>query len=158
MLVAFTELGAAQVCPERGGPLPLPVSLSILLLPAYPFMPTLLAAKLRRILLRLQSQNRTYYSSLDRHYLVRTLSATITDLFHRYPDKLSSPQQQLLQQLILLEQEVRSWPPTAHEELTTWQALHHALQMHVQAAFSSESDEFNLLTPSLTAHSKDFPL
>lgn len=121
-------------------------------------MPTLLAAKLRRILLRLQSQNRTYYSSLDRHYLLYTLSVTITDLFHRYPNKLSSAQQHLLQQLILLEQEVRTWPPAVYEDLTTWQALHHALQTHVQAAFCSEGTEFSALKSSLAAHYQDFSL
>ncbi|MDF7810943.1 hypothetical protein [Hymenobacter sp. YC55] len=121
-------------------------------------MPTLLAAKLRRILLRLQSQNNIYYSSLDRHYLVRTLSATITDLFHRYPDKLSSPQHLLLHQLILLEQAVRTWPPAACEDLATWQALHHALQTYLQEAFCSESTGISSITHSLTTNARDFSL
>ena len=121
-------------------------------------MPTLLAAKLRRVLLRLQSQNNTYYSSLDRHYLLCTLSATITDLFHQYPVKLSSPQHQLLQQLILLEQAVGAWPHVAHEDLPTWQALHHALQTYLQDALSSEGTELSLLVPVLTIHPLDLSL
>lgn len=119
-------------------------------------MPITLSAKLRRILLRLQGQNCTYYSGLDRYYLLSTVSATITDLFHRYPDKLTTPQQQLLQQLILLEQTVGALTPAAYEDLTTWQALHHSFQTHVQAAFSSEGPDSHSLVPSTSIHVQDF--
>lgn len=98
-------------------------------------MSIVLSYKLRYTWRCLQRLPRSGDSLVVRQELHSLLAATVTALFHSYPDQLTAAQHQLLRHLLVVEHQYATVPEGALTEPASREAVRNALLASVAATF-----------------------